>query len=230
VVLCCTTSIPDKFAMLCTPDNTPCRSQVLVNSTNVQPRAQNPLIAIPLPTPPEDVPSKRRFAVLDETPTKRPRLMRLCGPDNGNDTDDVAVIKGRARHTMFGIWKTSSVRPPTAPLQAICMPLSMLVSSWLTLVYPQYLLVASCNPLYHHTSPTYTNATPLLMILSSHLLTLVPTPMVGSSILSRSEPQNCCSGAKSGRAPVLAVATEEGSVIILNTTGRRSWECGTFTM
>ncbi|KIJ19992.1 hypothetical protein PAXINDRAFT_166171 [Paxillus involutus ATCC 200175] len=92
---------------------------------------------------------------------------------------------------MFGIWKTSSVRPPTAPLQAILPSrriLQSFVSSHKSDVY-------KCDSLANDTFVT---------------------------------PPYACAysyGAKSGRAPVLAVATEEGSVIILNTTGRRSWEC-----
>ncbi|KAF9221937.1 WD40 repeat-like protein [Gyrodon lividus] len=176
--------------MLHTPASSPCRSQVLLNSTNVQPETQRRLTATPLPTPPDDVPSKRRLVALDETPTKRPRVMRSNGQDGGDDAKDFVVVNSRTRGTIFGMLRTSYVRPPTAPLRTI-LPSRIILQSF---VSSHKFDVYKCHSLTHDTFVT---------------------------------PPYACAfsySAKSNRTPVLALATEEGSIVILNTSRRHYWD------
>ncbi|KAF9247018.1 WD40-repeat-containing domain protein [Melanogaster broomeanus] len=173
-----------------TPGGTPCYSQVLMNTTNVQHKTQGRLTAIPIPTPPEDVPSKRRLVALDETPTKRPRLLPSNEEDSGDDTKDIPVVKSHGRHTMFGMLMASAMRSPTAPRQTI-MPSRRILQSF----------------------------------VSSHKSDVYRCHSVADNTFI-SPPYACAYsyGAKTSRTPVLAVATEEGSVIILDTSKRRDWD------
>ncbi|KIJ70351.1 hypothetical protein HYDPIDRAFT_122064 [Hydnomerulius pinastri MD-312] len=181
--------------MLNTPDNSPCYDQVLIDSTNVLPQRQTRL-TVPLPTPPEDVPAKRRLVALDETPTKRPRLMPVAEADDGggdsdDDMEDVAIVKNRARRcTMFGMLKTSSTRPVRSSLQNT-LPSRRILQSF---VSSQKSDVYKCHS------------------LSSSAFVTPPYACAYSY------------GAKNNRTPILAVASEEGSVIILNTSKRRDWD------
>lgn len=93
---------------------------VLLNSTNVFPQTQGHS----LPTPPEDVPSKRRPPTPDPTPTKRPCLARPSRETDDSDTEGFTCIKSHAhRHTMLGLLQTSSRRPPSSSPRIICMHL-----------------------------------------------------------------------------------------------------------
>ena len=98
------------FTMVESTTLSQCNHQcVLLNSTNLLPQTQGHS----LPTPPEDVPSKRRPPTPDETRTKRPRLARPN--DEGDDGDTESSIKSNAhRHTMFSLLQTSSRRPPSS--------------------------------------------------------------------------------------------------------------------
>lgn len=94
---------------------TPSHQYVLLNSTNLLLQTQDHL----LPTPSEDVLSKRRPSAPDETPTKRPRLTRPNGEAGDGDIESF-VKSNSSRHTMFSLLQTSSRRPPSSP-RIICM-------------------------------------------------------------------------------------------------------------
>jgi len=85
-----------------------------------------------LPTPPQDVGCKRKIPQLDETSTKRLKIVDQAENDSDDDSDiemePVDVLNTRTRrHTMFNLLKTASFRPPTvaAPTIRTQSPLSL---------------------------------------------------------------------------------------------------------
>lgn len=86
---------------------------VLLNSTNVLPHTQGQS----LPTPAEDIPSKRRPPTPDKIPPKRLRLEA----DDGS-TKGVGFVKKHAhRYAACSLLQTSSLRPPSSSPRIISM-------------------------------------------------------------------------------------------------------------
>lgn len=119
---------------------------VLLNSTNVLFHTHGNL----LPTPLEDVPSKRRPPTPDDTTAKRPRLTRPESEMGDSDTDSPIKIHAH-RHTMFSLLQTSSRRPPSSSLRMIRMHPFPIAHYRLLTVCSKCLLALYCSPLYHLT-------------------------------------------------------------------------------
>ena len=112
---------------------------VLLNSTNLLPQTQGHS----LPTPPDDVPSKRRPPTPDETRSKRPRLAR---PNGGADDGDTEIKSNAHRHTMFSLLQRSSRRPPSSFPRIIRMYLSLV--AWMYITHRSLSSVQSTFALY----------------------------------------------------------------------------------
>ncbi|KAI9574887.1 WD40-repeat-containing domain protein [Boletus coccyginus] len=163
---------------------TPSHQYVLLNSTNLLLQTQDHL----LPTPSEDVLSKRRPSTPDETPTKRPRL--TCPNGEAGDGDIESFVKSNPyRYAMFSLLQTSSRRPPSSP--RIILPSRLILQSFVS----------------SHRSDGFK-----CFSLADHTFVTPPYACAYSN------------SAKSCGVPFLAVATEEGSVSVLDTSKRREWD------
>lgn len=178
-----------------TPNVTPCRP--LSNTTNVDPGCRGNFCAIAaLPTPPQDAGCKRRIAQLDETPSKRPKVVTAPTAEDFCEGGDVdmgvfGIVNNKTcRHTMLHLLRTASLHPPNVPARTI-LPSRRILQSFVS----------------SHKSDVYTCHS----LTSSQFVT---------------QPYACAysNGAKRCDTSLLAVATEEGSVMILNTSKRQDWE------
>ncbi|KAG0705406.1 WD40-repeat-containing domain protein [Suillus ampliporus] len=177
--------------------DSPERSDIFSNTTNVRESLHFHASQLPTPvTPLDDGKPKRRISHSDETPTKRPRLMAAESSKDTIDVDvemdDVAAVKTRGcRRIAFRKLGLASNGYPTGSSRML-LPSRNILQSFVS----------------SHTSDVF----------KCH---------------SRSEdsfvtPPYACAysnGAKRGGVPLLAVATEQGSINILDTTKRKEWDC-----
>ncbi|KAH7930754.1 WD40 repeat-like protein [Leucogyrophana mollusca] len=182
--------------MLDSPETYP--RPVLANSTNVC-HGDDPkpcLSTFQLPSPPEDIKSKRRCSDPEDIPTKRVKYSPTEREpanvlDNDLEMQDLAVVKRRSRrHTAFGILNAASTAGPSKFRGSLLSTRPILQS----FVSSNKSDVFKC-----HSTSANSFVTPPYACAYSH-------------------------GAKNGGAPIIAVATEQGSVLVLNTSKRRDWE------
>ncbi|KAF8219659.1 cell division cycle protein cdt2 [Tricholoma matsutake] len=184
------------------PSSTSSPRLVLENRTNLFHTPQSKHFFSKLPTPPEVRKVKRPADVFDIGPKRRPRLgfqdgdsVYICESDDGDvEMEDIAVVRARSRKSAL---------------------------------FQKNTMLAMRRPgsfRQHGIYPISTGAI-LQSFVSSNKSDLYKCQ--STDINAYLTPPYACSythGAKSGGIPVLAVATEQGSVHLINTSKRNDWD------
>ncbi|KAG1718237.1 WD40-repeat-containing domain protein [Suillus occidentalis] len=180
-------------------DSPEARCEIFSDATNVWDASQLPTPATSI----HDGKPKRRISQCDETPTKKPRLL-VAESSNGAvdvdlEVDDVVVKRRGSRRAVFRMMGLASNGYPAEPHRML-LPSRNILQSFVS----------------SHTSDVF-------KCHSRTVDSFVTPPYAcaySNGMRSLFEIK-----AKRGGVPLLAVATEQGSVHILDTTKRKEWDC-----
>lgn len=220
--------------MLPSPSASP--QSVLENRTNLFHTPTQRKLSFALPTLPNDKHAKRRATGEDGRQKKRHKLSlnEISGEssdseegdvDSDADLQDGALVQPRARkHTPFHLRTRAAMANPVHHRYENSTCLMIYIRDH------NFILQIATRPILQ--SFVSSNKSDLFKCQSTDMNAYLTPPYACSYTYSGFESPYCLPllilsiDAKKGGIPLLAVATEQGSVHIINTARRKDWDCG----